>query len=160
MLMMNLHEILHPECVKVPLVETRKSAAIEELVDVLAGHYDLPDVGAVKTAVLEREKIRTTGIGQRLAIPHCKTGLCGDRLLVAIGKPAKPIDFESIDKKPVELIILLASPPDRTSDHIQVLASVSRLMLQDDFRAAALAATAPGELYDLFGQAQPTQSGA
>lgn len=158
--MMNLHEILHAECVRVPLANTQKAAAIEELVDVLAGHFRIADARAIKTAVLEREKIRTTGIGQGLAIPHCKTALCGDELLVAIGKPAAPIEFESIDNQPVQLIILLASPPDRTSEHIQVLASISRLMLQDDFRAAAFASQSASELFDLFSQHQPSSAGA
>jgi len=158
MTMMNLNDLLHPDCVNVPLEHDDKKLAIEELVDLLADHYDLDDPDAIKKAVWEREQIRTTGIGQGLAIPHCKASPCHDRLLVAIGKPLHPLDYGSIDNQPVNLIILLASPPDRTSEHIQILAGISRLMLNEDFRNAAYAATTADELYELFSQSQPTKA--
>jgi len=156
---MNLKDILHPECIKVPLEHADKEAVISELVELLSKQFELDQADKILSAVLEREKIRTTGIGQGLAIPHCKSSECGDRMLVAIGKPAQPIDFSSIDGKPVNLIILLASPPDHTSEHIQVLAAISRLMLKDEFREAAFAASSSEELYDLFTQREPTKAG-
>ena len=69
---------------------------------------------------------------------------------MAIGKPSTPMDFEAIDGKPVKLIVLLASPPDRTSDHIQALARISRLMTMDQFREQIYAATTSQEIYDLL----------
>ena len=92
---------------------------------------------------------RTTGIGQGLAIPHGKSDSV-TRLVMAIGKPATPIEFQSIDKQPVQLIVLLASPPDRTSDHIQALARISRLMTMRDFRERVYAAQDAEELYSLL----------
>src|SRR5262245_64034548 len=75
--------------------------------------------------------VRTTGIGAGLAIPHGKSeGMPG--LAMAIGKPPKPMDFEAIDGKPVQLVVLLASPPDRTSDrseeHTSELQSLRQLV--------------------------------
>jgi 16S rRNA (cytosine967-C5)-methyltransferase len=100
------------------------------------------DGTALKEAVWTREQTRTTGIGHGLAIPHGKcAGLSG--LAMAIGKPAEPMDFEAIDGKPVRLIVLLASPPDRTSDHIQALARVSRLMTLEAFRDRSTRGGAP-----------------
>jgi mannitol/fructose-specific phosphotransferase system IIA component (Ntr-type) len=97
--------------------------------------------------VLDREATRTTGIGNGLAIPH---GKCAgvDHLVVAIGKPATPIEFESIDGRPVNLIVLLASPPDQTGPHIQALARISRLMTVDSFRQAMKNATTPQQILD------------
>jgi mannitol/fructose-specific phosphotransferase system IIA component (Ntr-type) len=71
-------------------------------------------------------------------------------LSMAIGKPAQPMDFEAIDGKPVKLIVLLASPPDRTSDHIQALARISRLMTMDEFRERIYAAQSAQEIYELL----------
>ncbi|MBV8780315.1 MAG: PTS sugar transporter subunit IIA, partial [Phycisphaerae bacterium] len=96
---MRLSEILKPKNIKIPVVSTIKTEAIGELVNLLASTGDLPDPQKVLEAVLEREQTRTTGIGNGLAIPHGKApGLSG--LVMAIGKPAKPIEFKSIDGKP------------------------------------------------------------
>ncbi len=146
---MNLLEILDRSCIKAPLESTEKQAVINELVDVLAecGRVGNPD--ALKEAVWTREQTRTTGIGHGLAIPHGKCpGM--DSLAMAIGKPAEPLDFEAIDGRPVHLVVLLASPPDRTSDHIQALARVSRLMTMEDFRERIYAAQSAEEIWNLI----------
>lgn len=146
---MNLLDILTIECIRAPMEATTKRAAIDELVDVLAavGRVDNPAV--LKEAVWSREQTRTTGIGHGLAIPHGKcAGMTS--LGMAIGKPAEPMDFEAIDSQPVKLIVLLASPPDRTSEHIHALARVSRLMTMEDFRRRIYAATSAQEIYDLL----------
>lgn len=146
---MNLLDILSPECVKAPLEGTDKRGVIDELVDLLADQGKATKPEALKEAVWMREQTRTTGIGHGLAIPHGKcAGLTG--LAMAIGKPAAPMDFEAIDKQPVQLVVLLASPPDRTSDHIQALARVSRLMTMEDFRSRIYEATEAEEIFELL----------
>jgi fructose-specific phosphotransferase system IIA component len=146
---MNLLDILSPACIKAPLESSDKKSVIEELVDVLAQAGKVKDPAALKNAVWTREQTRTTGIGHGLAIPHGKCeGL--DDLAMAIGKPAEPIDFASIDQRPVRLVILLASPIERTSDHIQALARVSRLMTREDFRERIYAASSAGEIYEML----------
>jgi mannitol/fructose-specific phosphotransferase system IIA component (Ntr-type) len=146
---MNLLDILTPESIKAPLLAVDKRGVIDELVDVLAGTKRVLDAAALKEAVWTRELTRTTGIGHGLAIPHGKSpGL--PSLAMAIGKPPKPMDFQAIDGQPVRLIVLLASPPDRTSDHIQALARISRLMTMDDFRNKIYAAQTAAEIYELL----------
>lgn len=146
---MNLHEILKPECIKAPLQGADKKAVIDELVDVLASQGLAPDPAGLKKAVWTREQIKTTGIGHGLAIPHGKNeGM--KSLAMAIGKPAAPMEFEAMDGRPVFLIVLLASPPDRTSDHIQALASVSRIMNVTEFRERIYEAESGEEIYELL----------
>ncbi len=144
---MRLSDILKLEHIKVPLEAKNKKDAIAELVQLLADAHEVKDAGVLLASVLEREATRTTGIGSGLAIPH---GKCSgvDHLVVAIGKPETPIDFESIDGKPVNLIVLLASPPDQTGPHIQALARISRLMNVDTFKAAMRNATSSQQIYD------------
>lgn len=152
---MNLVDILSPACIRAPLVATSKKGVIDELVDVLAGAGRVNDAQVLKDAVWTREQMRTTGIGAGLAIPHGKAaGMPG--LAMAIGKPAKAMDFEAIDGQPVKLVVLLASPPDRTSDHIQALAKISRLMMMEQFRERIYAAVSAQEIFDLLrSQEQP-----
>ena len=152
---MRLTEILKPEDIKVPLESTTKTDAIGELVALLAKNGEAVDAKKVLDAVLEREATRTTGIGNGLAIPHGKcTGV--DHLVMAIGKATAPIDFQAIDGRPVSLIWLLASPPDKTGPHIHALARISRLMTIDKFRAALATAQTPQEIFDIIVQQENT----
>ena len=146
---MQLADILTLELVKVPLVAVDKKAAITELVDLLFKNGLVQDQETVLSSVLEREAIRTTGVGHGLAIPHSKCGGV-DRLVMAVGKPAEPIDFQSIDGQPVFIICLLVSPPDQTAAHIQALAKLSRLMANDASRTKLKAAQDPAEVFSVI----------
>ncbi len=144
---MRLTEILKPQNIKVPLTATTKNQAIAELVQLLADNKQITDPKKVLDAVLEREATRTTGIGNGLAIPHGKCAGTPD-LVMAIGKPAAPIDFQAIDGKPVSVIWMLTSPPDKTGPHIHALARISRLMTIDKFQQALRAATTAQQIFD------------
>ena len=148
---MRLTDILKPQNIQVPLAGKTKNEAIGELVTLLATNGEISDAKKVLDAVLEREATRTTGIGNGLAIPH---GKCNgvDHLVMAIGRPIAPIDFQAIDGRPVNLIWLLASPPDKTGPHIHALARISRLMTIDRFRQALAAAQTPQQLFDAIVQ--------
>lgn len=146
---MKLSEIVQPECIAVPLPSPDKQAAVFGLADLLLKHTSIADGDELKQAIWARETTRTTGIGHGIAIPHGKcTGV--DRLYMAIGRCASPVDFASIDGKPVELIILLASPIDQTGPHIQALAKVSRLLTDAEFREKVKAVESADDLYDMI----------
>jgi fructose-specific phosphotransferase system IIA component len=146
---MILTQILQPTCVRVPLEGKDKDSAITELVELLAENGQLIDKNVVLEAVLVREQTRSIGIGSGIAIPH---GKCSGvkELVMAIGITKDPIDFDSIDNKPVSIIILLASPIDRTGPHIQALARISRLMLDGDFKLKLENAPSAEEVYELI----------
>ena len=148
---MRLSEILKPQDIKIPLEAKTKTDAIAELVNVLAANGEISDPKKVLDAVLDREATRTTGIGNGLAIPHGKTPGTSN-LVMAIGKTATPIDFGAIDGRPVWLIWLLGSPPDKTGQHIHALARISRLMTIDKFRQSVGNAKSSQELFDLIVQ--------
>lgn len=146
---MTLTQILQPTCVKAPLDGKDKDSVITELVDLLAENNLLVDRDVVLEAVFTREQTRSTGIGSGIAIPH---GKCNgvEELVMAVGIAPEPINFDSIDQKPVSIVILLASPADRTGPHIQALARISRLMLDDEFKTKLENATSPEEAYQLI----------
>ena len=146
---MKLTDVLRRDCIKAPLSAGEKNAAIVELVDLIDKARLVRDRQVVLQAVLEREARRSTGIGRGLAIPHGKSTAC-DRLVMAIGKPAEPIDFNAIDGQPVTIIVLLASPLDQTGPHIQALARISRLMTIESVRSDILQASNADELYQVI----------
>jgi len=145
---MLLTQILQPGCIKAPLASRNKEDAIEELVNILADHNLLTDRAQAFEAVIAREQTRSTGIGSGIAIPHGKCQAAKE-LVMAIGIAPDPIEFDSIDRKPVSIIILLVSPPDQTGPHIQALARISRLMLDGQFKTQLEQARTPEEVYSL-----------
>jgi fructose-specific phosphotransferase system IIA component len=146
---MKLSEIITLETVKVPLLAKDKFAAIEELVEVLHQAGKISEKSHLLKAVLTREATRSTGIGQGLAVPHGKCqGL--DSLVIAVGKPAQPLEFDSLDGLPVNLIVLLGSSVDQTGPHIQALAGFSRLMTKNAFRQKIENANTAEEVYQAF----------
>ena len=130
---MILTRILKPSCVKVPLEGKDKLSAITELVNVLDANKLLSDRDDALQSVLTREQTKSTGIGSGVAIPHGKCKAVRE-LVMAIGIARQPVDFGSVDGKPVSIIILLISPSDQTGPHIQALAQISRLMLDETLR--------------------------
>lgn len=154
---MNLLDIVTLECIKAPLEATDKKGVIDELVDVLASAGKVNDPATLKDAVWSREQARTTGIGHGLAIPHGKSDAVNE-LAMAIGRPVEPVDFAAIDGRPVKLIVLLASPTSRTSEHIQALARISKLMMQEDFRERIYTAQSPDEVYDALQEREVASS--
>jgi len=146
---MKLTDILARECVRVPLTATDKNGVIAELVDLLAEAGKVRDRNAVLRAVMDRERSRSTGIGYGLAVPHGKCAGCPE-LAMAVGRPATPIDFDSKDNQPCNIICLLTSPPDQTGPHIQALARISRLMLMESFRTALGRAETAGEFFEII----------
>jgi fructose-specific phosphotransferase system IIA component len=146
---MILTQILEPACIKVPLQGKNKDAVITELVDVLNAGGSLQDRDGVLQAVLAREQTRSTGIGSGIAIPH---GKCKGvkELVMAMGISSQGIDFQSIDEKPVYIVVMLVSPLDKTGPHIQALARISRLMLDEEFKNKIQKSSSAQELYELI----------
>jgi fructose-specific phosphotransferase system IIA component len=146
---MILTQILQPDCIKVPVERRDKEAVITELVDLLDANGLILDRDSVLEAVLNRERMQSTGTGAGIAIPHGKCDAVKE-LVMAIGIAHEPIEFNSIDGKPVTILILLVSPPHQTGLHIQALAAISRLMLNEQFRQKLEKATSPNEVYELL----------
>jgi fructose-specific phosphotransferase system IIA component len=146
---MNLTQILQPACVKVPLEGKDKESVISELIDLLDANGLLLDKSAALEAVLMREQTRSTGIGSGIAIPHGKCKAVKE-LVMSVGVTAEPIDFASVDNKPVKIVIMLVSPVDQTGPHIQALAKISRFMLDGEFKSKLENSVSADEFYELL----------
>jgi len=148
---MKLSNLIEPEAIVVPTRATEKFSVIRELVEQLDKLGKFQDNQTVLNAVNAREELRSTGIGSGLAIPHAKCQACPS-LAISLGKPPTPIDFQSNDGQPCELIVLLVSSPRETSEHIQVLARISRLWFIEPFRQAVRDASDAAALYEALKQ--------
>ncbi|WP_343564117.1 PTS IIA-like nitrogen regulatory protein PtsN [Kiloniella sp. b19] len=123
---MEVTDLITPEGVIASLRVSGKKQALQELAK-RAAEISGEDKRAILQILIEREKLGTTGIGQGIAIPHGKIpGL--DRLHGLFARLDRPVEFDSIDGQPVDLICLLLAPDDSGAEHLKALARVSRLL--------------------------------
>jgi mannitol/fructose-specific phosphotransferase system IIA component (Ntr-type) len=137
-----INQLLVPERVRIGLSETTKSDAIDALVDLLAGHGAVSSLEAVRTAVFEREKKMSTGVGKGLGLPHAKTTAASDTV-VAFATTDAPVDFGAVDDVPVRILLLLVGPEEHKSQHVKILGRISRLVSRDTLRERLLEAETP-----------------
>lgn len=123
---MEISELLTVEGVIPKLHATSKKQALQELAKQAAAITGLHE-RAIFDVLLERERLGTTGVGNGIAIPHGKLPDL-TRLYGLFARLEKPIDFDSIDEQPVDLIFLLLAPESAGADHLKALARVSRLL--------------------------------
>lgn len=117
----------------------------------LAG--DGPQAEEVLGAILERERQFPTGIGYGVAVPHGKTPVVPNLVVVA-GTTQQPVAYETIDGQPVRLFFLLAGPESQAGVHVKALSRISRLVRQEPVRARLLAAQTADEFYRALCQAE------
>lgn len=123
---MDLSDLLSPQAVVAQLKVTTKKQLLQELATRASALCGIPDRVIFET-LLERERLGTTGIGKGIAIPHGKlAGLAKIHGLFV--RLSEPIDFDSIDDQPVDLVFLLLAPEGAGADHLKALARVSRLL--------------------------------
>ena len=130
---MKVLDYLDVGAVSLDLKNSTKKEVIEELCEMLAAANKLPDVKTTVDAIMEREKLGSTGIGQGVAIPHAKSTLLTD-VVAALGVSKKGIQFDALDGEPVYIIFLLMAPVDSAGLHLKVLARISRLLKDKFFR--------------------------
>ncbi|MFH1369277.1 MAG: PTS sugar transporter subunit IIA [Elusimicrobiota bacterium] len=132
---MKIMDFLNPEAITIDLKAQDKKSAITELVELLSKSKKLKKPGEVIDAILEREKLGSTGIGQGVAIPHGKTNAVSEQI-GAFGISQKGVEFNSLDGEPVHLIFLLVGPVEVAGQHLKALARISRLFKDKFFRQA------------------------
>ena len=146
---MKVSELLKPEFVIAELSGTKKEDVINELINLFGKDPRVTDLEKVRSAVLEREKIMSTGVGKGFAIPHGKTSAVTE-ILAAFGKTTRPIDYQSLDSQPVHIVFLLVGKDNLVSTHIKLLSRISRMMNKDEFRKSLIDATSTKEILELF----------
>ncbi|MGQ9664823.1 MAG: PTS sugar transporter subunit IIA [bacterium] len=104
---MNLASLLSKERINLELKSPNKEEVLKDLVYMIKSKTDAE---LIYSTLLKREELGSTGIGRGIAIPHCRS-LAVSKLEIAVGRTAKPIDFNAIDKKPVSLFFLIIAPP-------------------------------------------------
>ncbi len=125
----------------------------EDAIRFLAGEIAKAEPGMeadrILRAVMERERIMSTGVGKGLAIPHGKVNGLNDSH-VAFARLREPIEYGSIDGQPVNLVFMLVGPESQGSAHIRMLSRISRLMNNESFRSELLSCTSCESIVSRF----------
>ncbi len=152
---MKVHELLKSDFVIPELKSDRKEDVINELIDLFTGDPRVADLEKMRSAVLDREKIMSTGVGKGFAIPHGKTNAVKE-IIAAFGKTKEPIEYQALDNQPVNLVFLLVGRENLVSNHIKLLSRISRMMNKDEFRNKLSTASTSAEMLELFRQEENT----
>ena len=149
---MKLTELIAPDRIVLGLRAADKAQALDELAKRAGAHLPVP-AAAILTALVARERLGSTGFGRGFALPHVRLeGL--PSLFCLLARLARPIDFEAIDGKPVDVLVLLLIPPDKGNDHVAALATVSRSMREESTLRAIRKAGSAAVLFEALAQAE------
>ncbi|MFN0158142.1 MAG: PTS sugar transporter subunit IIA [Bacteroidota bacterium] len=152
---MKISDILNEQLVITGLQGSAKDDIIDAMIDLVSTSPKVLDKAKVREAIFEREQIMSTGVGNGFAIPHGKTDAVSD-IVAAFSVTAEPIDYQSLDEKPVRLVFLLIGKDSMVGPHIKLLSRISRLMNKEDFRKRLLDAKTPKEVMEMFRQEEAT----
>ena len=137
---MKFSELINKNYIIPEFKSSTKKQVLEELVEALASNNVEIDKVELLNALLEREKLGSTGIGDGVAIPHGKlNGL--DNIMLLFGKSGQGVDFDAIDRKPVCMVFLLVAPADSAGLHLKALARLSRMLREKEFKNSLLMAS-------------------
>ena len=154
---MKVFELLNPKCILTDFKSSNKDEVINELVDLLDGDDRVIDIEEVRKCIFDREKIMSTGVGKGFAIPHGKTNSITD-ILAAFGRSYKPIEYDSLDGEPVQLVFLLVGKDNLVGKHIKLLSRISRLMNNEDFRIKLVEAKSKEAILKIFEEEEQSYS--
>jgi len=153
---MRLGDILTTDGVKVVSAAGSKKRLFQELAEMAASSYGL-DAADTLDALLEREGLGPTGVGHGVALPHAR--LDGtDRVRGLFLRLERPLDFEAVDRQPVDLVFCLLAPAGAGVEHLKALALVSRTLRDPSVCAKLRANSDPVKLYAILTEAQATQA--
>lgn len=131
---------------------TNKEQAIDQLIELLSAQGTITDKKALRAAVLARESVMTTGIGDGIAMPHGKTDAVSEAG-IAFALVPDGIDWQSLDREPARMLFLITVPEHAAGDeHLRILAMLSRKLVDADYKSRLMAATTPTQVMTLLGE--------
>ncbi|MBI5145333.1 MAG: PTS sugar transporter subunit IIA [Candidatus Omnitrophica bacterium] len=150
---MKIMDFLSKKAIIMDIKSSRKEEVIRELVDALVNAAEIEKryTNKLMEALLTRESLGSTAIGQGVAIPHAKSE-CVEKLIAAFGLSQRGVDFDSLDGEPAYIFFLLVAPQDSAGPHLKALARISRLLKDKYFRDHLRAAKDAAQVINIISQ--------
>ena len=150
---MTIRDLLRKESIQLNGTATGKNDLLDQMVALMAKGGNIADLETYKKGVYEREAEGTTGIGEGIAIPHCKSDAVSEPGLAAMVLP-QGVDFDSLDGQPVNLVFLIAAPNTKDNVHLDVLSKLSVLLMDENFTTALRQARTVEEFLQVIDRAE------
>ena len=147
---MELMEYLSKDLILPELKSTTKQEVLKELVKPLEGKFPKLNTKNAYKVLLEREQLGSTGIGDGVAIPHGKLREL-NKIVVVVGRSFLGVDFDALDKKPCHIFFLVLAPENVAGLHLRILAHISRILKDPEFRQAFMEAEGVDGIWNLLG---------
>ena len=146
--MVDVTRILIPDCILVDVDALSRNGALAAASDLIAAHA--PEISARELfdGLMSRERLGSTGLGDGVAVPHCRIPCREPR--AALIRLAAPIDFDAADDQPVDILFALVVPPNETTAHLQTLAALARVFQDPAHRARLREQPTAAALYEEF----------
>lgn len=146
---MRITDLLNKNSIKLNLSSSTKSDVIDEMVDLVENSGNLNNKEEYKKAIIAREEMSTTGIGEGVAIPHAKTKYV-DKACLGAGISKNGINYESFDGSLSNLFFMIAAPDGANDTHLEVLSRLSTILMDEEFRNNLINATSVDEFISLI----------
>jgi fructose-specific phosphotransferase system IIA component len=142
---MKISDFMSEDLVLLDLFSEKKKSAIKELLAPVIKKGVASSEDALTKAILKRESLGSTAIGNGIAIPHAKSNSVAEKAIV-FGRSKKGVDFDSIDGKAVNIFFMIISPDQDAGAHLKMLARISRLLQDSDFKESLMSLSTPREI--------------
>lgn len=126
-----------------------RDEVLQQLVHLIYQSGKIKDETQFFNAILEREKIVSTGIGMGVAIPHAKLHAY-DQFFIAIAIMKKPVNWQSLDGSPVKIAFMIGGPDDKQTEYLQILSHLTRIIKDEEVRKKMLILTQSSDIIELF----------
>ena len=153
---MNISELIKPECVICCPEVGSKKRLLEDISELLAKIAPQLSRNEIFESLINREKLGSTGLGKGVAIPHGRMAAL-DRAVCAFIKLETPVDFDSADERPVDMVFALLVPENSTEEHLQILSTIAELFSNEAFCASMRQCTSDECVYQLLNHQEAQQ---
>ena len=153
---MELSKLLMPGAVRVIGQLTGKKRLFQELGEIAAQSYGM-NASVATDGLQERESLGPTGVGHGIALPHARLDDI-DHIVAVFLRLEKPLDYDSVDRQPVDLVFGLFAPKESGVEHLKALALISRTMRDPGICAKLRANSEPAKLHAILTEARATQA--
>lgn len=146
---MKITQLLTKKTILLSIEGNQKETTIDQLVNILYKAGKISSKSEYKAAILKREEQSTTGIGEGIAIPHAKVAAVKEAA-IAFGKSVTGVDYESLDGQPAHLFFMIAAPEGANNTHLEALARLSGMLMNEEVRKELLNATTADEVVSII----------
>lgn len=146
---MKIVDIIEKNTIEIDFDVKSKDELLDKMIDLISNSSEVTNKNEAKKEILTRESIMSTGIGKGFALPHAKTSAVNSSV-GSLTLLKKPIDYNSLDSKPVNIVFMLLSKDDNVTDHLRLLSKISRIMNDDTFRDKLQSLKSKEEIIALF----------